>query len=139
MRLEQFEHKLARAGLGMLRAEMEAEVFGVGGHGSDYQRARQIFLRRLADDPNQPAHVRGWIRQELTRLTRAARAAAEGRQPPGGSATRVRGVGGFDVGHGLGRAGLHNPDWFRLERPADNRSRPARARRLGLGRRYYES
>ncbi len=118
--------------------KMESD--GLYEHGSDYQRSRQIYLRNLLRDSNQPAHVRGWIRQELNRLARGASARAAGRRGPGGDQARLRGVPSYDVGHQPGFAGRHD-NWrrFRLEFPSTNRSRPGIARRGGFHRKYYES
>jgi hypothetical protein len=110
-----------------------------GGHGSEYQRARQQYLRTLAADTKQPSHVRGWATQEANRLARIATARAAGRRPPGGDPYRYKGVPGYDVGH---RPGLHlvdKPSSFRLEWARDNRARPGYARRLGVQHKWRES
>ena len=114
------------AALHVAHAEI-AQQENEGGHGWDYQRQRQIFLRKLLNDPNQPQYVRGWIQQELNRLRRGS-----------GVSRLLKGVPGKDVGHGLGKAGQHDHRHFRLEDPRSNRARPAVARRLKLARKYFE-
>lgn len=103
---------------------------GMGGHGYKYQKARQEYLRSLVNDPNQPKHVRGWVKQELNRIEAAKRANAAGLQPPGGSARNLRGIPGLDVGHRF--PGLDHPANFRLEDVWVNRHRPIVAKRLGI-------
>lgn len=112
---------------------------GESEHGSDYQRARQQYLRTLAADLNQPRHVRGWAMQEDNRLQRIAAARAAGRGAPGGDPYRYKGMPGYDVGHKLGKHGQHQPANFRLEWARDNRARPGYARRLGVQNRWRES
>ena len=109
-----------------------------GHHGAQYRRQRQIFLRSLLADPDQPRFVKGWIVQELRRLQNVQRALAGGYRPPGGSRANLRGVPGYDTGHlPQNRAN----DWrlFRLENAATNRARPGISRRLGLFNRFRES
>jgi tetratricopeptide (TPR) repeat protein len=101
-----------------------------GGHGWRYQQARQTFLRGLAEDDNQPAYVRGWIKQELNRLERVGRSKETGNRPPGGNKRQIRGVPGLDVGHVYPDIDL--PENFRLESASMNRARPGIAKRLGL-------
>lgn len=101
-----------------------------GGHGSRYQTTRQQFLRGLIDDPQQPSHVRGWIKQELCRLEQINAAREAGTRPPGGNQRHVRGIPGLDVGHRYPDIDL--PENFRLEEAAMNRARPGIAKRLGL-------
>ncbi|MCZ2156795.1 MAG: hypothetical protein LC114_23355 [Bryobacterales bacterium] len=113
-----------------LLSAFNAYFEGMGTHGAKYRRAQQEYFRSIVDDPLQPRYVRGWIRQELNRLEAAKRAKAAGLQPPGGSTRTIRGIPGLDVGHRF--AGLDHPESFRLEDIWMNRSRPARARRLGL-------
>ena len=96
-------------------AELAAECEAAS-HGSAYQRARQVFLQRLVTDPNQPAHVRGWIANQLRQQARR-----------GG---RLRGIPGMDVGHKPRRHGQEDPDNYRLEWARDNRLRPHHAHRL---------
>src|SRR5262245_19376346 len=84
-------------------ASLEAE------HDSKYRTSRQQYLRQLLADPNQPRHVRGWVRQELNRLNRIQRAQQGGWRGPGGSRRYLRGVPGLDVGHKLGRHDQHHP------------------------------
>jgi hypothetical protein len=103
---------------------------GMGGHGYKYQKARQAYLRSLVNDPNQPRHVRGWIKQELNRIEAAKRAKAAGLQPPGRASSYVRGIPGLDVGHRY--PGLDLPENFRLEDVWVNRHRPITAKRLGI-------
>jgi hypothetical protein len=101
-----------------LLAELE------GGHGHDYQVARQAYLAQLANDPNQPAHVRGWIQNQLRQQAQR-----------GGN---LHGVPGMDVGHALGKHGQHHPANFRLEWARDNRRRPSLSRRAGTFDKYRE-
>jgi tetratricopeptide (TPR) repeat protein len=103
---------------------------GMGGHGYKYQKARQAYLRSLVNDPNQPRHVRGWIKQELNRIEAAKRAKAAGLQPPGRASGNIRGIPGLDVGHRY--PGLDLPENFRLEDVWVNRHRPIIAKRLGI-------
>lgn len=112
---------LARAGV------REAES---GGHGWQYQKARQEYLRRLLQDPNQPRFVKGWIVQELRRLEQLNRSRSKGKR----RATRLRGVPGYDVGHRL--PGVHRAANFRLEHASTNRARPGIARRVGVAHKY---
>lgn len=107
---------------------------GMGGHGHKYQKARQSYLRSLADDPAQPRHVRGWVRQELNRIDAGKRARAAGLRPPGGSARNLRGIPGLDVGHRF--PGLDLAANFRLEDASVNRARYHIAKRLGLSELY---
>lgn len=99
-------------------------------HGWPYQKARQVYLRGLLQDPNQPRFVKGWVRQELRRLQQLNRFRPANRR----RASRLRGVPGFDVGHRL--PGLHTPANFRLENAATNRARPGLARRVGVFPKY---
>lgn len=101
-----------------------------GGHGSRYRAARQEFLRSLADDPNQPRYVRGWIKQEMNRLDRIKVANQKGIRPPGGNQRHIYGVPGYDVGHLFPDIDL--PWNFRLENASTNRARPGIAKRLGI-------
>ena len=113
-------------------AEIEAE------HGSAYRAARQKYLSQLANDRDQPRHVRGWIRQEENRRQRVLLARRLGQRPPGGSARDLRGVPGLDVGHKLGKHNQHDPANFRLEDARFNRARPGLSRRVGLFHKYRE-
>ena len=117
-------------GGGMYSAPMMRALSSRGNHGSDYQRARQKYLRSLADDPNQPGYVRGWVKQEVNRLDQVKLARSSGGQPPGGSPRALRGIPGLDVGHRI--PGVELPSNFRLEDAFLNRGRPGRARRLGV-------
>lgn len=101
-----------------------------GGHGGKYRSARQQFLKGLANDPKQPAFVRGWVKQEINRIEQVNRAKSEGRLTPGGNKRHIRGIPGMDVGHRI--PDIDVPDNFRLEEAAMNRSRPHIARRLGI-------
>jgi len=103
---------------------------GMGKHGYKYQKARQEYLRGLVNDPNQPRHVRGWIKQELNRIDAAKRAKAAGLQPPGRGSGNIRGIPGLDVGHRY--PGLDHAANFRLEDAWVNRHRPIVARKLGI-------
>ncbi len=117
-----------------LLSTFSAAFKGMGTHGSRYATARQSFLRSLADDPNQPRHVRGWVRQEINRIEQVKRAGAEGRRPPGRASRQIKGIPGYDVGHRF--PGLDLPENFRLEDRAINRRRPIIARRLGIDHLY---
>lgn len=103
---------------------------GMGGHGYKYQKARQEYLRSLVDDPLQPRHVRGWIKQELNRIEAVKRAEAAGLQPPGRASSHIKGIPGLDVGHRY--PGLDFLENFRLEDVWVNRHRPTIAKRLGI-------
>lgn len=107
---------------------------GMGTHGAKYNAARQSFLRSLANDPKQPRHVRGWVRQEINRINQVDRAISEGRRPPGRASRQIKGIPGYDVGHRF--PGLDLPANFRLEDRATNRRRPIIARRLGIDHLY---
>jgi hypothetical protein len=120
------------AALGEAAADLE------GGHGSEYQRARQQYLRTLAADTKQPSHVRGWATQEANRLARISAARTAGRRPPGGDPYRYKGVPGYDVGHRPGFHLVDKPSSFRLEWARDNRARPGYARRLGVQHKWRE-
>lgn len=126
--------------LAQLEYELEAAAEGLEAeHDSRYRAARQQYLRQLLGDPNQPRHVRGWIRQELNRLARIQHAQQSSRRGPGGSARYLRGVPGLDVGHMLGKHDQHHPSHFRLEDARFNRARPGLSRRVGLFHKYRES
>src|SRR5262249_32474530 len=127
LRLAELEYELEAAAEGL-----EAE------HDSKYRAARQKYLHQLAQDLNQPRHVRGWIKQEQDRLKRIERAQKMGRRGPGGSARYLRGVPGLDVGHKLGKHNQHHPANFRLEDARFNRARPGLSRRVGLFHKYRE-
>jgi TolA-binding protein len=88
-----------------------------GGHGSKYQSARQQFLKQVANDPNQPRYIRGWLRQEIQLVENGRR-------------TTLRNPKGMDVGHRF--AGIDTIINFRLEDASVNRARPHIARRLGI-------
>lgn len=118
--------------LGEAAADLE------GGHGSEYQRARQQYLRTLAADTGQPRHVRGWATQEANRLDRIAAARIAGRRAPGGDPYRYKGIPGYDVGHKPGFHLVDKPSSFRLEWARDNRARPGYARRLGVQHKWRE-
>lgn len=122
----------------MCRCKEQAAYGAELDHGSDYQRARQQYLRTLAADPNQPRYVRGWATQEANRLARAASARSTGQRGPGGDPYRYKGVPGYDVGHKLGMHGQHAPANFRLEWARDNRARPGHARSLGVQHKWRE-
>src|SRR5262249_55963760 len=128
LRLAELEYELEAAAEGL-----EAE------HDSKYRAARQKYLDQLAQDLNQPRHVRGWIKQEQDRLKRIERAQKMGRRGPGGSARYLRGVPGLDVGHKLGKHYQHHPSNFRLEDARFNRAGPGLSRRVGLFHKYRES
>jgi hypothetical protein len=102
------------------------------GHGGAYQTERQIFLRNLLKDPNQPRHVRGWVQQELNRLERIRQARLAKKDLPGGDPRRLKGVPGYDVGHRI--PGEHDHKKFKLEHASTNRARPGIARRLRIKR-----
>jgi hypothetical protein len=142
-----------------LDRQLEAAAYGLEAeHDSAYRAARQQYLRQLLSDPNQPKHVKGWIRQELNRLQRIEFAQQSGYRAvgssainihklakagmrnlgPGGSARDLRGIPGLDVGHKLGLHNQHHPANFRLEDARFNRARPGISRRLGLFDRYRE-
>jgi hypothetical protein len=106
-------------------AEAEAS-----GHGWQYQKARQAYLRGLLQDPNQPRFVKGWVRQEMRRLQQLNRFRPKGKR----RFRHLRGIPGFDVGHRL--PGVHNPANFRLEHASTNRARPGISRRIGLFHKY---
>lgn len=106
------------------------------GHGAKYRAERQKFLRGLLNDLNQPAFVRGWVQNQLKRLERIQRAQQSGRRAPGGNKRYLKGIPGFDVGHS--NPLIDDAATFRVENASTNRARPGLARRLKLGKRYYE-
>lgn len=79
-------------------------------HGPEFERAKADFKQQSLDDPNTPAHIRGWLEQEARQRGSNPR---NWRNPPG-----------YDVGHRT--PGIDSPDNFRWERSTDNRSRGGR-------------
>lgn len=87
-------------------------------HGSEYSKAKQQMLRDMLNDPNQGRATKGWIRQEINRLNRAA---------PGHTG-QIRMPNWLDAGHRV--PGDHTT--LRPELRTMNRGRYWLARRLGL-------
>jgi hypothetical protein len=100
-----------------------------GGHKSIYRKARRQFLLSLLDDPKAPKYVRGWIKQELNRISPYS----HNKRKRNG--INMRGIPGFDVGHKYPQIDLSST--FRLEYITMNRSKPHKAKRRGLPPSYY--
>ncbi|MCB1310074.1 MAG: hypothetical protein KDK30_17940 [Leptospiraceae bacterium] len=97
------------------------------GRGWEYTRAKQEFWRRMADNPDMPKHVRGWLKQELKRIK-------------DGKRKRIRVPRGYDTGHKVPRVagGKDTPDNFHAEHSDMNRRRGPKERRFWRNRRIRE-
>jgi WXG100 family type VII secretion target len=125
-------------------------------HNAEFKRNRQVFLRQVANDPNQPKHVRGWVQQELNRLQqkrspdwlkltkdspeeimrkRALRAKYDKVRPSKYMDYQPRDIRmppGYDVGHKnnqLPMNQVNDPGNFQMENSSMNRSKGASQKR----------
>lgn len=102
----------------------------IGKRGSEYERAKQQMLIHALDDPNVGRSIKGWIRNEMRRIE-------------SGQSNRIRMPGishndydlhrntpELDAGHRI--HDVHHWSNLRFEDVWLNRTRPGRARRLGL-------
>ncbi len=103
------------------------QIDSLGGHGSDFQRAKQEMLRRALDDPLVSRDIKGWIRSELRRIEYVQRGDPRVQHP---AAINIRMPPGLDAGHR--QINLNTAANLRFEDAWVNRTRPRRARELGI-------